>query len=59
VVPGKTHVQFVDIEGGLSFPLASSAELAAYVIYVGFDEIGEKIEKKISSTMKKQADRRQ
>ena len=38
IAPGKTHVQFVDIEGGLSFPLPSSAELAAYVVYVGFDE---------------------
>jgi hypothetical protein len=46
IAPGKTHVQFVDIEGGLSFPLPSSAELAAYVVYVGFDEIRDKQEKK-------------
>jgi len=46
IAPGKTHVQFVDIEGGLSFPLPSSAELAAYVVYVGFDEISDKQEKK-------------
>jgi hypothetical protein len=51
IAPGKTHVQFLDIEGGLNFPLPSSAELAAYVVYVGFDEI--KNEKKQISTTKK------
>src|SRR5271166_2132912 len=50
--PGKPHVQFVDIEGGLSFPLPSSAELAAYVVYVGFDEIGDKNERKLANTTK-------
>jgi hypothetical protein len=59
IAPGKTHVQFVDIEGGLSFPLPSSAELAAYVVYVGFDEIGGKNEKKLASTTKKPAARQQ
>ena len=53
IAPGKTHVQFEDIEGGLSFPLPSSAELASYVIYVGFDEIGGKNEKSPASTTKK------
>jgi hypothetical protein len=46
VTPAKTHVQFVDIEGGLSFPIPSRSELAAYVVYVGFDEISDKQEKK-------------
>jgi hypothetical protein len=56
IAPGKTHVQFVDIEGGFNFPLpSSSAELAAYVVYVGFDEIGDKNEKKQTGTTKKQA----
>jgi len=59
IVPGKTHVQFVDIEGGLSFPLPSSAELAAYVVYVGFDEIGDKNEKNLASTARKPAARQQ
>src|SRR3984893_9898741 len=45
IAPGQTHVQFVDIEDGLSFPLPSKEELAAYVIYVGFDEIGDRNEK--------------
>jgi hypothetical protein len=56
IAPGKTHVQFVDIEGRLNFPLpSSSAELAAYVVYVGFDEIGDKNEKKQTGTAKKRA----
>jgi hypothetical protein len=55
IAPGKTHVQFLDIDGGLNFPLPSSTELAAYVVYVGFDEIGDKNEKKQTSTTKKQA----
>jgi hypothetical protein len=59
IAPGKTHVQFVDIEGGLSFPLPSSAELAAFVVNVGFGEIGDKNEKKLASTTKKSAARQQ
>ena len=42
----QTHVQFVDIEEGLSFPMPSGSELDAYVVYDGFDEIGDKTEKK-------------
>ena len=53
IAPGKTHVQFVDIEGGLSFPLPSRAELAAHVVYVGFDEISDKQEKKPERTAEK------
>src|SRR5262249_10877134 len=34
--PGQTHVQFVDIEEGLTFPMPSKSELDAYVVYVGF-----------------------
>jgi hypothetical protein len=59
IAPGKTRVKFLDIEGGLSFPLPSSGELAAYVVYVGFDEIGDKSEKKRTSTTKKQSGREQ
>jgi hypothetical protein len=50
-------VQFLDIESGLTFPLPSSAELAAYVVYVGFDEIGDKTDEKQTRTPKKQAAR--
>src|SRR5262249_53007457 len=45
VAPGQTHVQFVDIEEGLGFPMPSRSELDAYVVYVGFDEIGDKNER--------------
>ncbi len=53
VPPAQTHVQFVDIEEGLTFPLPSRSELDAYVVYVGFDEIGDKNEKKPPKTAKK------
>jgi hypothetical protein len=46
IPPGQTHIQFVDIEEALSFPLPPAAELEAYVVYVGFDEFGHKNEKK-------------
>jgi hypothetical protein len=59
IAPGQTHVQFVDIEEGLSFPLPSAAELSAYVVYVGFDEIGDKNEKKPARAAKRPAARQQ
>jgi len=52
IAPGQTRVQFIDIEG-LSFPLPSGEELAAYVVYVGFDEIDNKNEKKAAGMAKK------
>jgi hypothetical protein len=55
IAPKKTHVQFVDIEGGLSFALPSQTELAAYVVYVGFDKTGEKNESNVASTARKPA----
>jgi hypothetical protein len=57
VAPGQTHVQFVDIEEGLGFPMPSRSDLDAYVVDVGFDEIGDKNEKKPSA--KKTATRQQ
>jgi hypothetical protein len=53
IAPDQTHVQFVDIEEGLTFPMPSGSELDAYVIYVGFDEIGDKNEKKPAKAAKK------
>jgi hypothetical protein len=44
--PGQSNVMFSDVEEDLSFPMPSRAELAAYMVYVGFDEIGEGPEKK-------------
>jgi len=57
IARGKTQARFLDIEGGLSFPPPSSAELAAYVVYVGFDEIRDKNEANLASTTKKPARR--
>jgi hypothetical protein len=59
LTPGQSHVQFVDVEEGLSFPLPSRSELEAYVIYVGFDEIGDKNEKRSAKSAKKPAPRPQ
>jgi hypothetical protein len=42
VGPNDNNVPFTDVEDGLTFPVPPAAELEAYVIYVGFDEIGEK-----------------
>jgi len=50
---GERHAQFVDIEEGLSFPLPPAKELEAYVVYVGFDELGDPKEKKPARTARK------
>ena len=59
VPPGQTYVQFVDIEEGLTFSLPSSSELEAYVIYVGFDELGDKNERKPPKIARKLTPRQQ
>lgn len=59
VAQGQTHVPFVDVEEGLSFPLPSKSELDAYIVYVGFDEIGDKNERKAPKSAKKTATRQQ
>jgi hypothetical protein len=59
VGPDQTHVQFVDVEEGLTFPVPSRSEIDAYVIYVGFDEIGDKNEKKPAKSAKKLTPRQQ
>jgi len=46
VPPGQSNVAFSDVEEELSFPMPSRAELPAYMVYVGFDEIGDGPEKK-------------
>jgi hypothetical protein len=40
--PGSGSVTFTDIEEDLSFPLPQPKELLAYVVYVGFDDVGER-----------------
>jgi hypothetical protein len=52
-------VQFVDVEEGLTFPVPPRSEIDAYVIYVGFDEIGDKNEKKPAKSAKKLTPRQQ
>ena len=56
--PGETNVIFSDVEDNLSFPMPSLAELQAYVVYVGFDEIGDRNEKR-PAPKKKSAPRKQ
>jgi hypothetical protein len=51
--PDQSHVQFVDVEEGLTFPMPTPSDLEAYVVYVGFDEIGDKNEKKPAKAAKK------
>ena len=54
IASGQTRVQFIDIEG-LSYPLPSREALAAYVVYVGFDDIGNQNEKKTAGMAKKRS----
>jgi hypothetical protein len=60
VAPDQTYVQFIDVEDALTFPVPSGSEIDAYVVYVGFDEIGDKNEKKpAAKTAKKPTQRQQ
>jgi hypothetical protein len=40
--PGATNVAFTDIEEDLRFPMPGRAELEAYVVYIGFDDTGDR-----------------
>ena len=44
--PDALNVTFVDIEEDLSFPMPPVNELTAYVVYVGFDEMGDRPERR-------------
>jgi hypothetical protein len=57
VPSGQPNVVFSDVEESLSFPMPSRAELPTYMVYVGFDEIGEGTAKKPAA--KKPAPKRQ
>jgi hypothetical protein len=59
IAPDQTHVQFVDVEEALTFPLPENMELDAYVVYVGFDEVGDKNEKKPAKGTRKPVARQQ
>lgn len=45
-VTSSEWTEFSDVADDLSFPLPSSQDLEAYVVYVGFDELGDAAEKK-------------
>jgi hypothetical protein len=59
VAPDQSYVQFIDVEEALTFPMPSGSELDAYVVYVGFDELGDKNEKKPAKAAKKPTQRQQ
>jgi len=44
--PGATNVTFTDIEDDLSFPLPTRNALEAYVVYIGFDDTGDRNERR-------------
>jgi hypothetical protein len=39
---GELNVTFSDVEEDLTFPIPSQSEIDAYVVYVGFDEAGDR-----------------
>src|SRR5258708_21464660 len=51
VPSGQSNAVFSDVEETLSFPLPSRAELATYMVHVGFDEIGDGPEKQPAAKM--------
>jgi hypothetical protein len=59
VGPDQAHVQFVDVEEGLAFPLPPGSELEAYVIYVGFDAAGDQSERRGAKSAKQPPKRQQ
>jgi hypothetical protein len=42
VPAGQTYVTFTDVDDSVSFPLPSPTELDAYVVYVGYDDLGDR-----------------
>jgi hypothetical protein len=42
VSQGDSNVSWLDVDDSMTLPMPSSNELAAYVIYVGFDDVGDK-----------------
>jgi hypothetical protein len=58
VVPsGANNVPFVDIEEDLSFPMPSLAELQTYVVYIGFDDVGDRATRPAAPAKKKSSPR--
>jgi hypothetical protein len=46
LAPGTPNVLFTDIEEDLSFPIPSTVDLDAYVVYIGFDDQGDRTERR-------------
>ncbi len=46
IPPGQGNVPFEDVDDSMNFPIPPLADLQSYVIYVGFDDAGDKAEKK-------------
>jgi hypothetical protein len=40
--PGETSVVFSDVEEDLNFPVPTVAQIDGYVVYVGFDDVGDR-----------------
>jgi hypothetical protein len=49
---GNTNVEFTDIEEDLSFPMPSVNELQAYVVYIGFDDAGDRSQRPAAAKKK-------
>lgn len=50
---GDTNVAFTDVDDSMTFPMPATSELEAYVIYVGFDEMGDKPSKPTPKSAKR------
>jgi len=53
MTPGSLNVLFTDIEEDLSFAMPPAEELQAYIVYVGFDEVGLRSERQAPAKKKK------
>jgi hypothetical protein len=51
--PGVTNLLFTDIEEDLSFPMPPQSELLAYIVYVGFDDMGDREQRRPPARKKK------
>jgi hypothetical protein len=52
IPPGNTNVMFTDIEEDLSFPMPSLGDLQAYVVYIGFDDVGDRTQRPVPAKKK-------
>jgi hypothetical protein len=55
VPPSEVNVPWLDVDDSMVFPLPATTELAAYVIYVGFDDAGDKSGKPAPKSAKRPA----